>query len=136
MSKGVNQALYRNEIQVIKAHRKIVPMPGMFGKFVFNVHDGVTVSDGLDKLIWGIGADEEYNFARALHAVRKDFKQIFTDNSLGSIGKKTHVEFELMLNNGNHTREVYEIIGHKEDYDITSQPVFINGTTTLLKEAV
>ena len=111
-------------------------MPGMFGKFVFNVQTGVTVSDGLDKLIWGIGIEEEYNFDRALKAIHKDFQQVFMDNSLGSIGKLTHVEFELILENGNHTKEVYEILGHHEDYDITSQPIFINGTTTLLKEAV
>ena len=43
MSKGVNQTLYRNEIQVIKAHRKIVPMPGMIGNFGFNVQTGVTL---------------------------------------------------------------------------------------------
>lgn len=116
--------------------RKVVPMPGLFGKFVFSVMSGKTVSDGNDKIIWGIGIDEEYNFDRALNAIRKDYQQIFFDKSIGSIGKHTHVEFNLILKNGNHTKEVYEIIGHPEDYSVTSEPVFINGTTTLLKQAV
>ncbi len=111
-------------------------MPGMFGKFVFNCQTDVTVSNGLDKLIWGIGIEEEYNFERALKAIHPDFQNTFTDNSLGAIGKETHVEFELMLNNGNRTREIYEIIGHTDDYEITNAPVFIHGTTTLLKEAI
>ena len=111
-------------------------MPGMTGRFVFNVRSGVNVSDGLDKILWDIGEGEKYTFDRALDAVHTNYKQVFTDNSLGSIGKKTHVEFELVLENGNHTREIYEIIGHGEDYKITNSPLFINGTTTLLKEAV
>ncbi len=121
---------------VARVQRKIVPMPGMTGRFVFNVRSGVTVSDGVDKIIWGIGVEEEYNFERALYCVAKDYQQIFTDNSLGSIGKTTHVEFELGLRNGNHTKEIYEIIGHGEDYKLTTSPIFINGTTTLFKEAI
>lgn len=122
-------------MQLIKANRKIVPFPGLVGRFVFEV-GGCTISDGRDKLIWGIHPSDEYTFDRALKAVRSDFRQLFTDKSLGAIGKETHVEFNLILNNGNHTHEVYEIVGHNEDYDITSQPVYIKGTTTLLKEAV
>lgn len=110
-------------------------MKGMVGNFSFNTQSNTTVSCGLDKLIWDIG-DEPYNFDRALRAIHIDFRQLFTDMSIGSVGKETHVEFELILENGNHTKEVYEIIGHEEDYNVTSQPVFINGTTTLLRKAV
>ena len=111
-------------------------MPGMVGKFVFSFLAGVTVSDGLDKIIWGIDENEEYNLDRALKAINEGYKQLFYDKSIGSIGKKTHVEFDLILANGNRTREVYEIIGHEDDYDVTNNPIFINGTTTLLKEAI
>ena len=111
-------------------------MPRQIGRFKYNCLSGVTESCGLDKIIWGIEPDEPYNFERALQAVRKDYRQLFYDMSIGSVGRKTHVEFELILENGNHTREVYEIVGHTEDYKITSDPVFINGTTTLLKKAV
>ena len=147
MSKGANQTLYRNEMQVIKASRKIIPMPlkhlmnnslavGARGDFSFNLLSGVTVSNKVDKVIWGISDDQVYNFDTALQAIHPDYQQIFTDNSLGAIGEKTHVEFELVLANGNRTKEIYEIIGHTEDYQITTDPVFINGTTQLIKKAV
>ena len=86
-------------------------------------------------MIWGIDPDEPYNFERALKAVHKDYRQKFIDMSVGSIGKLTHVEFDLVLQNGNRTHESYDIIGHEDDNEITAQPVFINGTTTLLKQA-
>ena len=110
-------------------------MPNQKGHFSFCLRSGITVSDGIDKLIWSVSEEVPYNFDVALQCVHKDFRQSFTDNSLGAVGKKTHVEFELTLNNGNRTREVYEIIGHKDDYKITTNPVFINGTTTLLRKA-
>lgn len=95
---------------------------------------GTTISDGIDKLIWGIREDDEYNFERALRAVRSDYRQLFTDKSIGSIGKETCVEFNLILANGNHTHEKYDIIGHEDDYEISNSPIYIQGTTTLLKK--
>jgi len=96
---------------------------------------GTTLSDGADKLIWGIGEDEKYNFERALCAVRSDYRQLFTEKSIGSIGKVTSVEFDLVLENGNHTHESYQIIGHEDDYKITDSPVYIKGITRLVKVA-
>jgi hypothetical protein len=53
--------------------------------------------------------------------------------SLGQIGKEKNVEFELLLKNGNRTLEQYEFVGHPEDNEITSTPLKIIGSTTLLK---
>jgi len=53
---------------------------------------------------------------------------------LGSIGKETSVEFELVLANGYRTLEKYEIIGHDDDNEITNSPITIKGSTTLLSK--
>ena len=120
----------------MKAQRKIIPMQGVKGSFKFDAVAGTAIADEIDKLIWGIKNNEEYNFERALKAINKDYRQLFYDMSLGSIGKKTKVEFDLVLENGKHTHESYQIIGHKDDYALSSNPVFIQGTTTLLKNVV
>jgi hypothetical protein len=113
---------------------KVVPMPGSMGLFNFDVTSGLTQSNGQDKLIWGIGLDEEYNFDRATEAVHKDYRQLFYDKSLGSIGKVKSVEYELLLKNGNRTLEKYNFVGHNEDNEITMCPIQIVGSTTLLKK--
>ena len=120
----------------MKAQRKVIPMQGVKGSFKFNAVAGTAIADEIDKLIWGIKKNEEYNFERALKAIKKDYRQLFYDMSLGSIGKKTKVEFDLVLENGKHTHESYKIIGHKDDYALSSNPVFIQGTTTLVKNVV
>lgn len=109
-------------------------MPGSTGLFTFDVNKGITKGNGQDRLIWGLGLDEEYNFDRALLAVHKDYRQLFHDMSLGSIGKKKNVEFELVLENGNHTLEKYNFVGHQEDNEITNSPLQITGSTTLLRK--
>ena len=108
----------------------------MQGKFKLDAVAGTAIADEIDKLIWGIKNNEEYTFERALKAINKDYRQLFYDMSLGSIGKKTKVEFDLVLENGKHTHESYQIIGHKDDYALSSNPVFIEGTTTLMKNVV
>ena len=113
--------------------QKIVPMPGTTGVFTFDIASGLTIGNGQDRLIWGLGPEEEYNFDRALQAIHKDYKQLFYDMSLGSVGKKKYVEFELLLTNGNRTLERYEFVGHKGDNEITNSPLKIVGSTTLLK---
>ena len=132
--KGNQTTLYHKELNIMKVQKKIVPIPGISGNFKYNAMTGITTSDGLDKLIWGVKEDEDYNFETALSAVRSDYRQLFFDKSIGAIGKETFVEFDLMLANGNHTHEVYYIIGHEDDYQITDSPVYIKGTTTLLKK--
>ena len=107
-------------------------MPGAVGLFTYDVQSGITIGNGLDQAIWGLSEDEDYNFERAKQAVHKDYRQKFHDFSLGSIGKETSVEFELVLENGYRTLERYEIIGHEEDNAITSSPIIITGSTTLL----
>ena len=109
-------------------------MPGTTGRFSFDVNTGVTDGNGQDRLIWGLGLEEEYTFDRALQAVHKDYRQLFHDMSLGQIGKERNVEFELLLKNGNRTLEKYEFVGHQEDNDITSTPLKIIGSTTLVKK--
>ena len=112
----------------------IIAFPSV-GRFNFNTMTGTTLSDGTDKLIWGIKEDDTYNFERALSAIRPDYRQLFTDKSIGSIGKETQVEFDLILENGNHTHEVYQIVGHEDDYKITGSPISIKGITRLVKVA-
>jgi hypothetical protein len=107
-------------------------MPGAVGLFTHDVASRVTVGNGLDQAIWGLSEDEDYTFERAKQAVHNDYRQMFHDFSLGSIGKETSVEFELVLANGYRTLERYEIIGHEEDNEITSSPILITGSTTLL----
>lgn len=116
------------------ARQKVVAMPGSTGVFSFDVETGVTIGNGHDRLIWGLGADEEYNFDRAKDAVHKDYRQLFHDMSLGKIGKEKNVEFELRLANGNRTLERYEFVGHNDDNEITSNPLKIIGSTTLLSQ--
>ena len=111
-------------------------MPGLFGTFAFDCLTGITVSDGNDKMIWGISPDKPYNFDNALKCIHPDYRQLFTDKSLGSVGKVVHVEFKILLLNGNWTLEKYNIVGGKEDYKITNTPCGIYGTSTFLKEAV
>jgi|TARA_R110001592_G_scaffold228897_1_gene485475 hypothetical protein len=125
--------LYRSDCGKI-AKYKVVPMPGTTGIFSFDVETGVTNGNGQDRLIWGLGLQEEYNFDRALQAVHKDYQQLFHDMSLGQIGKEKNVEFELLLKNGNRTLEKYDFVGHKEDNEITNTPLKIIGSTTLLKK--
>lgn len=105
---------------------------GITGHFTFDVISGKTVSDGLDKIIWGIQDSEEYTFDLALSKIHPDFRQLFYDKSLGSIGKIDYVDFKLKLYNGNYTQERYRIIGHSDDYEFTKQPTLIKGATTLL----
>jgi len=111
----------------------ILLMPGVTGLFSHDVTSGVTVGNGLDQLIWGL-SNQDYNFDRAKQAVHKDYRQMFHDFSLGSIGKETSVEFELVLANGYRTLEKYEIIGHDDDNEITNSPITIKGSTTLLSK--
>lgn len=115
------------------ARQKVIPLPGVFGLFSFDVESGVTIGNGQDRLIWGLGSNEEYNFDRAMQAVHKDYKNLFEDMSLGNIGKKKNVEFELLLKNGNRTIERYDFIGHQDDNEITNTPLKIRGSTTLIK---
>ena len=130
------ESIIRKEVKISNAQRKIIPIQGAQGEFKFDAVTGTAISDDIDKLIWGITKNEEYNFERALKAINKDYRQLFHDMSLGSIGKESKVEFDLVLENGNHTHESYQIIGHKDDYALSSNPVFIKGTTTLLKNVV
>ena len=116
------------------ARHKIVPLPGTTGIFSFDFATDVTSGNGQDRLIWGVGLQEEYNFDRAMQAVHKDYQQLFHDMSLGKIGKEKNVEFELLLKNGNRTLEKYDFVGHKEDNEITNTPLKIIGSTTLLKK--
>jgi len=136
LGRGRDETIFRTEVNILKAQRKIVVMPGTVGNFCFNVLNETTKSDNVDKLIWGIDPNEPYNFERALKAVHKDYKQKFIDNSVGAIGRKSRTEFDLVLVNGNHTHETYELCGDQEDNEITSQPVIIRGTSRLLKKAV
>ena len=112
----------------------ILLMPGVTGFFSHDVTSDVTVGNGLDQLIWGFRPNEEYDFERAKQAVHKDYRQMFHDKSLGSIGKATSVEFELVLANGYRTLEKYIIIGHDDDNEITNSPITIEGSTTLLSK--
>lgn len=140
---GDLNSIYRNEIQVIKANRKVIPIHrplkdnrlvvGARGDFSFNLLSGVTLSNKIDKLIWGISEEEIYNFDTALKCIHPDYRQLFTDKSIGSIGKVSYVEFKILLKNGIWTKERYNIMGGDGDYEITSNPVFINGTTTAEK---
>lgn len=140
MNRGVYE-LEKQSINMIRNHKhkinrhKVVPLPGVSGLFSFDVETGMTIGNGHDRLIWGLGEDEEYNFDRAMQAVHKDYKNLFEDMSLGNIGKKKNVEFELLLKNGNWTREKYNFVGHKEDNEITNTPLKIRGSTTLLNKA-
>tara|TARA_R110002020_G_scaffold135225_3_gene302010 strand:+ start:569 stop:961 length:393 start_codon:yes stop_codon:yes gene_type:complete len=118
---------------------KIIPLvamvPGLLGKFIFDAVTGITKSDNLDKLIWGIDPGATYNFDTALEAIVPCDQNIFYDNSLGAIGKTKYVEFKLRLKNGNHTLEKYHILGDVDDYELTTEPTKILGTSELLKTA-
>lgn len=108
-------------------------MPGIVGHFVHDIERDLTISCSQDKIIWGISETEDYTFERALKAINPDFRQLFYDKSIGAIGFEKKVEFEIVLKNGNHTRECYQNISHKDDYEITSKNIFIIGRSYVIK---
>tara|TARA_R110002020_G_scaffold273254_2_gene488345 strand:+ start:1015 stop:1371 length:357 start_codon:yes stop_codon:yes gene_type:complete len=108
-------------------------MPGIVGHFVHEVETDLTISCSQDKIIWGISASDDYTFERALKAINPDYRQLFYDKTIGAIGFEKKVEFEIVLGNGNHTKECYENISHKDDYEISSENIFIKGRSFLIK---
>ena len=111
----------------MKAQRKVIPMQGVKGSFKFNAVAGTAIADEIDKLIWGIKKNEEYNFERALKAINKDYRQLFYDMSLGSIGKKAKVEFDLVLENGKHTHHHKHVVEESDDRADSLTPLETKG---------
>jgi len=117
--------------QVDREKRKILPIVGAVGNFIYNVATDKSEADFLVHTIYNLNPNEAINFTKILSRVDTKNKVKFQEMSVGFRGPETEVlTAPILLSNGNVVEEKYKFL-RNSDFGLLK----IIGQTKLLQIA-
>ena len=117
--------------QVDREQRKIFPIVGAVGNFVYDIATDTSEADFLEEAIYNLKPDKQINFSQILSRVDTKYKTKFQEMSVGFRGPETEVlTAPILLSNGNVVEEKYKFL-RNSDFGLLK----IIGQTKLLQIA-
>ena len=97
--------------QVDREQRKIFPIVGAVGNFIYDIVTDPSEADFLEQAIYNLKPDKQINFSQILSRVDTKYKTKFQEMSIGFRGPETEVlTAPILLSNGNVVEEKYKFV--------------------------
>jgi hypothetical protein len=100
---------------VDRAQRKILPIVGAVGNFIYDVATDRSEFNFLEQVIYNLNPSEGVNFSQVLSRVDTKYKTKFQEMSVGFRGPETEVlTAPILLSNGNVVEEKYKFVRDRD----------------------
>ena len=97
--------------QIDREQRKILPIAGAVGNFIYDIATDTSEADFLEQAIYNLKPDKRINFSHILSRVDMKYKTKFQEMSVGFRGPETEVlTAPILLSNGNVVEEKYKFV--------------------------
>ena len=97
--------------QIDREQRKILPIVGAVGNFIYDIATDTSEADFLEQAIYNLKPDKRINFSQILSRVDTKYKTKFQEMSVGFRGPETEVlTAPILLSNGNVVEEKYKFV--------------------------
>ena len=117
--------------QVDREQRKVFPITGAVGSFIYDIATDRSEADFLAQVIYNLDPNEGVDFSQILSKVDTKYKTKFQEMSVGFRGPETEVlTAPILLSNGNVVEEKYKFL-RNSDFGLLK----IIGQTKLLQIA-
>ena len=101
--------------QVAREQRKILPIVGAVGHFIYDIATDRSEADFLEQVIYNLKPDKRIDFSQILSRVDTKYKTKFQEMSVGFRGPETEVlTAPILLSNGNVIEEKYKFIRDRD----------------------
>jgi len=101
--------------QVAREQRKILPIVGAVGHFIYDIATDRSEADFLEQAIYNLKPDKRIDFSQILSRVDTKYKTKFQEMSVGFRGPETEVlTAPILLSNGNIVEEKYKFVRDKD----------------------
>ena len=101
--------------QVDREQRKIFPIVGAVGNFIYDVATDSSEADFLEQAIYNLKPDKGIDFSQILSRVDTKHKTKFQEMSVGFRGPETEVlTAPILLSNGNVVEEKYQFVRNSD----------------------